>query len=123
AERSAEGSGVGLKLVAGSGPGGRVVKRDLEGAGRREREEVRRAAAQPVVAPEAPLLSPISPAVRGGAAFQDVPLTQIRKTIAKRLATPPGPIPHSFLTTEVDMDRAPEARDALHRQMGDRGKV
>src|SRR5207249_584329 len=93
AKRIAKDAGVDLKLVTGSGPGGRVVKRDLEEAGRRERGEVRRAAAQPVVPPEAPLLSPISPAVRGGAAFEDVPLTQIRKTIAKRLATSLGPIP------------------------------
>jgi len=123
AKRIAKDSGVDLKLVTGSGPGGRVVKRDLEEAGRRERGEVRRAAAQPVVPPEAPLLSPISSAVRGGAAFEDVPLTQIRKTIAKRLATSLGPIPHFFLTTEVDMERAAEARDALNRQLGDRGKV
>src|SRR5207302_2500957 len=101
ARRIAKDSGVDLKLVTGTGPGGRVTKRDLEEAGRRERGEVRRAAAQPVVPPEAPLLSPISPAVRGGAAFEDVPLTQIRKTIAKRLATSLGPIPHFFLTTEV----------------------
>jgi len=60
---------------------------------------------------------------RGGAAYEDVPLTQIRKTIAKRLATSLGPIPHFFLTTEVDMERAAEARDALNRQLGDRGKV
>src|SRR5205823_6366219 len=121
AKRIAKDSGVDLKLVTGSGLGGRVVKRDLEEAGRRERGEVRRAAAQPVVPPEAPLLSPISSAVRGGAAFEDVPLTQIRKTIAKRLATSLGPIPHFFLTTEVDMERAAEARDALNRQHGDRG--
>ena len=58
---------------------------------------------------------------RGGAAYQDVPLTQIRKTIAKRLATSLGPIPHFFLTTEVDMERASEARDALNKQLGDQG--
>jgi len=56
-------------------------------------------------------------------AYQDVPLTQIRKTIAKRLATSLGPIPHFFLTTEVDMERASEARDALNKQLGDQGKV
>jgi len=54
---------------------------------------------------------------RGGVAYQDVPLTQIRKTIAKRLATSLGPIPHFFLTTEVDMERASEARDALNKQL------
>src|SRR5207245_6654267 len=123
AKRIATETGVDLKLVTGSGPGGRVVKRDLEEAGRRERGEVRRAAAQPVVPPEAPLLSPISSAVRGGAAFEDVPLTQLRKTIAQRLATSLGPIPHFFLTTEVDMERATDARDALNRQMSARGKV
>src|SRR5882762_10068490 len=63
------------------------------------------------------------PVPRSGAPYEDVPLTQIRKTIAKRLATSLGPIPHFFLTTEVDMERAGEARDALNRQLGDRGKV
>src|SRR2546426_918952 len=58
---------------------------------------------------------------RSGEPYQDVPLTQIRKTIAKRLATSLGPIPHFFLTTEVDMERASEARDALNRQLGDQG--
>src|SRR5438034_4104884 len=123
AKRIAKETGVDLKLVTGSGPGGRVVKRDLEEAGRREKGEVRGAAAPPAVPPQAPLPSPISPALRGGAPYQDVPLTQIRKTIAKRLATSLGPIPHFFLTTEVDMERATEARDALNRQMGDRGRV
>ena len=59
--------------------------------------------------------------VRSGAAYEDVPLTQIRKTIAKRLATSLGPIPHFFLTTEVDMERAAEARAALNAQLGDQG--
>src|SRR5207249_10907943 len=122
AKRIATETGVDLKLVTGSGPGGRVVKRDLEEAGRREKGEVRGAAAPPAVPPQTPLPSPISPAVRGGAPYEDVPLTQIRKTIAKRLATSLGPIPHFFLTSEVDMERAADARDALNRQLGDRGK-
>jgi pyruvate dehydrogenase E2 component (dihydrolipoamide acetyltransferase) len=116
ARRIAKDAGVDLKLVTGTGPGGRVTKRDLETAGRGEKGEVR-----PVAAP---LPSPMSPAVtRGGAAYEDVPLTQIRKTIAKRLATSLGPIPHFFLTTEVDMERASEARDALNKQLEDQGKV
>ena len=123
AKRIAKEAGVDLKLVTGSGPGGRVVRRDLEAAGRGEKGQVRGAAALPAVPPEVPLPSPSSPVGRGGAAYEDVPLTQIRKTIAKRLATSLGPIPHFFLTTEVDMERAAEARDALNRQLGDRGKV
>src|SRR3989442_7761412 len=43
--------------------------------------------------------------------------------ISKRLATSLGPVPHFFLTTEVDMERAAEARDALNQQLGDQGKV
>src|SRR5207249_4027910 len=58
-----------------------------------------------------------------GAAYEDVPLTQIRKTIAKRLVASLGPIPHYFLTAEVDMERAAEAREALNRQLGEQGKL
>src|SRR6266540_1489247 len=96
ARRMAKETGVDLKLVTGTGPGGRVTKRDLETAG-----------------------------TRGGVAYEDVPLTQIRKTIAKRLVTSLGPIPHFFLTAEADMERAAEARDALNRQLGegDQGRV
>ena len=119
ARRIAREQGVDLKVLTGSGPGGRVVKRDLEAA---------RPAAAPsgAAAPERaiPLPTPRSPAAMpGGGAYEDVPLTQIRKTIAKRLATSLGPIPHFFLTTDVDMERAAEARDALNKQLGDQGKV
>src|SRR5918996_4044931 len=101
ARRMAREAGVDLKLVTGSGPAGRVVKRDLEA----------------MVGGAA--VAPLPP--RSGAPYEDVPLTQIRKTIARRLAASLGPIPHFFLTTEVDMERAAEARDALNRELGDRG--
>src|SRR5947199_4126737 len=118
AKRMAKEAGVDLKLVTGSGPGGRVVRRDLEGAA------ARRDVAAPVSAPAPTFPVSLFPfPERAEGAYQDVPLTQIRKTIAKRLATSLGPIPHFFLTTEVDMERAAEARDALNRQLGDRGKV
>ncbi|HKC47881.1 MAG TPA: dihydrolipoamide acetyltransferase family protein [Gemmatimonadales bacterium] len=107
ARRLAKERGVDLKLVQGSGPGGRVVMRDLESAGAVAVAVPRVAVAQPV----------------GGAAYRDVPLTQIRKTIAKRLAASLGPVPHFFLTTEVDMERAADARAALNQQLGDQGKI
>ena len=109
ARRIAKDAGVDLKLVQGSGPGGRVIKRDVEAGA----PQVRAA----VPAPSSPL-----PARTGAPApYEDVPLTQIRKTIAKRLATSLGPIPHFFLTTEVDMERAAEAREALNKQLGEAG--
>jgi len=94
--------------VAGSGPEGRIVLRDLERAP---------AASAPVPAG----------AVAAAGSYRDVPLTQIRKTIAKRLAQSIGPVPTFYLTTEVDMDRTWEAREALNaagkRESGDAGKV
>jgi pyruvate dehydrogenase E2 component (dihydrolipoamide acetyltransferase) len=107
AKRIAKDAGVDLKLVQGSGPGGRVIKRDVEGG----------AAQAPVVATP----SPSSRLPTPGVPYEDVPLTQIRKTIAKRLAASIGPIPHFFLTTEIDMERAAEAREALNKQLGDAG--
>ena len=113
AKRIAQDKGVDLRLIPGSGPGGRVVMRDLDAA-------VPRPAATPALVPAEPRAAArAAAAIPGGAAFEDVPLTQIRKTIAKRLATSIGPIPHFFLTTEVDMERAAEAREALNRQLGD----
>jgi pyruvate dehydrogenase E2 component (dihydrolipoamide acetyltransferase) len=96
ARRLASEAGVDLRRVAGSGPGGRVIKRDIEAAGTAK-----------VGAPTAGGIAPVA------SGFRDVPLTQIRKTIAKRLAQSIGPIPHFFLTSEIDMTRAFEARQAL----------
>jgi len=115
AKRIAQDKGVDLRLILGSGPGGRVVMRDLDAA-------VPLSAATPALVPAEPRAAARAPAViPGGAAYEDVPLTQIRKTIAKRLATSIGPIPHFFLTTEVDMERAAEAREALNQQLADQG--
>ena len=106
ARRIAKDAGVDLKLVEGSGPGGRVIKRDVEGA----------PAAATAAAPRTTY-----DVRRTGVPYEDVPLTQIRKTIAKRLTASIGPVPHFFLTTEVDMERAAEARDALNKQLGEEG--
>ena len=94
AKRIAKEAGVDLKLVTGSGPGGRVVKRDLDVSPSRGPVP----AAAPAVVESHPA-SRISHPAPSGAPYDDIPLTQIRKTIAKRLATSLGPIPHFFLTT------------------------
>jgi len=109
AKRMAKDAGVDLKLIQGSGPGGRVIKRDVEAA----------PTAAPALASAAPRSADRAP--RTGVPYEDVPLSQIRKTIAKRLVASIGPIPHFFLTTEIDMERAAEAREALNTQLGDEG--
>ncbi len=107
ARRMAAERGIDLASVSGSGPEGRVVARDLEAA-------VARAPAAPAAAaPAARTPVPTAPRIPAGVPFADVPLTQIRKTIARRLTQSIGPIPTFYLTTEVDMERAAEAREAL----------
>jgi pyruvate dehydrogenase E2 component (dihydrolipoamide acetyltransferase) len=101
ARRLADESGVSLGAVQGSGPGGRIVKRDIEAA----------LARGPVAsAPAAPARA--AAPVRTGEAFEDIPLTQIRKTIAKRLSESIGPIPTFYLTAEFDLSRVAEMRTA-----------
>jgi len=119
ARRMAAERGIDLGGVAGSGPEGRIVLRDLEAAPPRAG-----ATAAPAAPPAAVAATP-RPAVGpspDGAPFTDVPLNQLRKTIARRLSQSIGPIPTFYLTTEVDMERAWEAREAL-KALGEGPKV
>ena len=99
ARRLASERGVDLGAMQGSGPGGRIVKRDIEGAAAGGGQVAARAA------------TPVRP--RSDADFEDAPLTQIRKTIARRLSESIGPIPTFYLTAEIDLSRASELRDAM----------
>ncbi len=110
ARRMAAERGIDLASVSGSGPEGRVVARDLEGVA------ARAPAAPATAAPQAPAArspAPAPPRIPTGVPYADVPLTQIRKTIARRLTQSIGPIPTFYLTSEVDMERSAEAREAL----------
>ena len=100
ARRLAGDEGVSLSGVHGSGPGGRIVKRDIEAA-----------LAGGGAAAAAPTARSV-PAAVPGAPFRDESLTQIRKTIARRLAESIGPIPTFYLTAEFDLARAAEMRTA-----------
>jgi pyruvate dehydrogenase E2 component (dihydrolipoamide acetyltransferase) len=99
ARRVASERGVDLGAIAGTGPNGRVIKRDVE--------SVR---VVPAPLPAAPRVVP------EGGDFHDVPLTQIRKTIAKRLAESIGPVPTFYLTADLDVDRVAEMRSAMASQ-------
>ena len=92
--------GVDLRAVTGSGEGGRIVKRDIETA-------ATASAAIPSAAPTAAVSYPSS-------GYQDTPISQMRKTIAKRLSESKFTAPHFYLTMSVDMDAAIEARQALN---------
>ncbi|MDE2677139.1 MAG: pyruvate dehydrogenase complex dihydrolipoamide acetyltransferase [Gemmatimonadota bacterium] len=111
AKRLAGELGVDIAAVPGTGPGGRVVKRDIEMAA----EAI---AAAPAVAPGPPA---VTPAVPPGEEFADVPLSQMRKTVARRLTESLGPVPHFFLTVDVDMTRALAARARVNEILAAQG--
>ena len=98
-------AGINLRSLQGSGPGGRIVKRDIE--------EAIKAASGTTAEAQAPTrhlraVEPSAqqqPAQTGASAYRDEPMSEMRRVIARRLVTSLGPIPHFFLTTEVEMDR------------------
>src|SRR3954469_3173281 len=107
ARRLASERGIQLGGIQGSGPGGRILKRDIENAKATGAASGRSAAAERLAA-------------EGD--FKDVALTQIRKTIARRLSESNGPVPTFFLTAEFDATRAAELRSQL-AEMGDEYKA
>jgi pyruvate dehydrogenase E2 component (dihydrolipoamide acetyltransferase) len=109
ARKIAQERGLDLRAIPGSGPEGRIVLRDLEAA-----RPARPAAPAPGAAPRPTAAVPVHPAaVATGQPFADVQLSQMRKTIARRLVQSIGPVPTFYLTTEVDMERVAEAREAM----------
>ena len=110
AARMAAEAGINLKSLHGSGPGGRIVKRDVEDAISGKIEWI----------PTAPRLRavPLRPLEKGEvyapSAYRDEPASEMRRTIAKRLVTSLGPVPHFFLTTEIDMERAADLCRAIN---------
>ncbi len=97
ARRLAEERGVDLGTVTGSGPGGRIVKRDVE------------ASVAPAVA------APVAPAepetAKGSVEVQE--LTKLQQVVARRMAESKATAPHFYLEAEIDMTRAVEARAAI----------
>lgn len=110
AARMAAESGVDLNSVEGSGPGGRIIKRDIEAAMKQPKPS---AAGAPKLRPM-PMPKPEKGAVYGPSAYRDEPMSEMRRTIARRLVTSLGPIPHFFLTTEIEMDRAADMRQQVN---------
>jgi pyruvate dehydrogenase E2 component (dihydrolipoamide acetyltransferase) len=120
ARRLASEAGVEISGVQGSGPGGRIVKRDIEQAAQGGAQRPAAETAAPAPAAQAPEAAP-APAPVAGAAFREVPLSQMRKTIAKRLALSSGPVPHFYLTLEIDMGEAMALRKRINERFADQG--
>jgi pyruvate dehydrogenase E2 component (dihydrolipoamide acetyltransferase) len=114
AARMAAEAGINLRTLTGSGPGGRIIKRDIEAAIQAGKESAPQEAPTPqrhlrAVEAGASKGAP-QPAFEGASPYTDEPMSEMRRVIARRLVTSIGPVPHFFLTTEIEMDRAAELR-------------
>ncbi len=124
ARRLAAERGLNLAAIAGSGPNGRVIRRDIEAAGPAVNASATAATTQATtsVTTAAPAVAPststkptasTTPAMQIDGEFKDVALTQMRKTIARRLGESIGPIPTFFLTSEIDMTNVARLREQM----------
>jgi len=102
AKKIAAQSGVDLRVIHGSGPGGRIIRRDVEAA----------MSAAPAAAP-----ARVAPTATGPE-YEDQPLTPIRAVIAKRMPLSKAPVPHFYVTSDVAMDRAWALREELNALEG-----
>ena len=112
ARRMADEAGLRVSDIPGSGPGGRVIKRDVEAA----------IAAGPPAAAASATAPPMAPAGPPRLVDETLEPSQMRKAIARRLVTSIGPVPHFFLTIEVDMGRVLELRKAMNARLS-AGKI
>lgn len=107
AKKMAEEKGYDLSRIPGSGENGRIVKRDVENY------TPEAAPAETAKEGEAPQ-KVVLPQVVGEERYEEENVSQMRKTIAKRLAESKFTSPHFYLTMEINMDRAIEARNSIN---------
>ncbi|MEP6947304.1 MAG: pyruvate dehydrogenase complex dihydrolipoamide acetyltransferase [Acidobacteriota bacterium] len=113
AARMAAENGVDLKSVTGSGPNGRIIKRDIEAA-----MEVGTASSAVRSA------TPFTPStIVGASPFRDENTSKMRQIIAARLAESIGPIPTFYLTVEIAMDNALDLRKAINATVSEAQKI
>ncbi|WP_334192549.1 pyruvate dehydrogenase complex dihydrolipoamide acetyltransferase [Pararhodobacter sp.] len=129
ARRIAKDKGLDLSAIAGSGPRGRIVKADVEGA----TAAPKAAAPAPVAPAAAPAAAPAKPAMPTGAdantvmkmfegrTFEEVKLDGMRKTVAARLTEAKQTIPHFYLRRSVELDALMAFREQLNGQLAARG--
>jgi len=110
ARRMADESGIDIRLVAGTGPGGRVTKKDIEA--------YLKAAPAPAL-PSAPAPLPAAAAPED----QAVPLTKLRQLIARRMAEAKQTIPHIYISAEIDVAAAMGLRKQINALLPDERKA
>lgn len=103
AKMLAKEKGYDITKIAGTGEQGRITKRDIENF---------KPGAAPAKAGAAPAVA--LPAVVGQESYEEIAVSQMRKTIAKRLAESKFTAPHFYLTMEINMDKAIEARKSMN---------
>ncbi len=106
AKKLAADKGIDLKLVQGSGDGGRIIKKDVD--------SFVPAAAPAAKTTTAPAVKVAAFAPGAGEGYSDSPNSQMRKTIARRLSESMYSSPHFFLTMEIHMDNAMAARAQMN---------
>jgi pyruvate dehydrogenase E2 component (dihydrolipoamide acetyltransferase) len=106
AKRIAGEKGIDLNLVNGSGDGGRITKRDIDSFIPTVQSAQKTATPQSIAAPTFVTL--------GKEGYTDVPLTQMRKVIARRLGESKFSAPHFYLTMEINMDNAITSRASIN---------
>ena len=110
AKKLAAEKGIDISRVAGSGDNGRIVKKDVDSYVPGTAAAV--PSGQPAAAASSKPGVPAAPA--GQVSFEEVPVSQMRKVIAKRLAESKFTAPHFYVTMSIDMDKAVESRAKLN---------
>ncbi|WP_247234659.1 pyruvate dehydrogenase complex dihydrolipoamide acetyltransferase [Telluribacter sp. SYSU D00476] len=112
ARKLAEEKGIDISQINGSGDNGRIVKRDVDSFVPAARQAAPAAAEAPKQAEaKAPAATP-EPVAAGD--YEDIPVSQMRKTIARRLSDSLFTAPHFYLTMEINMDKAMALRPVLN---------
>jgi pyruvate dehydrogenase E2 component (dihydrolipoamide acetyltransferase) len=112
ARRLAEAQGIDLSGITGSGPGGRIVRADIDSAAGKA-PGAAAPAAQPAAAPAAPVSTEIP--------HEAVKLSNMRKTIARRLTEAKQTIPHYYLTVDIQLDALLKLRSEINKSLEGRG--
>ncbi|HMA51328.1 MAG TPA: biotin/lipoyl-containing protein, partial [Magnetospirillaceae bacterium] len=114
AKRIAKDAGIDIKSLKGSGPHGRIVKADVEFAQAQPGPAKAVAAAGPAVGTPPAAASKPAPAPAFGPAYEEVPLTSIRKVIARRLTEAKQTVTHFYLTIDYKLDALLALRTQLN---------